>query len=144
MVYDTRDQLTSLFNAASTDRVVFAKNATEALNMLLFGLNPGDTIVTSAMEHNAVMRPSVGSLWRQAFGRGLRRSGQGPDLDTISHLLTAKTRLILINHASNVTGTIQPIAEIGALTKQAGGVRGRCGADGRCLPARYATERRRH
>ena len=58
MVYDTRDQLTALFNAASTDRVVFAKNATEALNMLLFGfLNPGDHIVTSAMEHNAVMRP---------------------------------------------------------------------------------------
>lgn len=122
MVYDTRDQLTSLFNAASTDRVVFAKNATEALNMLLFGfLNPGDHIVTSAMEHNAVMRPL-----RQLEARGVKLSvaacdGQGRlDLDTISHLLTAKTRLILINHASNVTGTIQPIAEIGALAKQAG------------------------
>ena len=70
MVYDTRDQLTALFNAASTDRVVFAKNATEALNMLLFGfLNPGDHIVTSAMEHNAVMRPL-----RQLEARGVKLS----------------------------------------------------------------------
>lgn len=122
MVYDTRDQLTTLFNAASTDRVVFAKNATEALNMILFGfLNPEDHVVTSGMEHNAVMRPL-----RQLESCGVKLSiavcdGQGRlDPDSVRRLLTPKTRLILINHASNVTGTIQPIAEIGALAKEAG------------------------
>ena len=122
MVYDTRDQLSTLFNVASTDRVVFAKNATEALNMILFGyLNPGDHVVTSGMEHNAVMRPL-----RQLESCGVSISvavcdGQGRlDPDSVRRLLTPKTRLIVINHASNVTGTIQPITEIGALAKQAG------------------------
>ena len=122
MVYDTRDQLAMLFNVASTDRVIFAKNATEALNMILFGfLNPGDHVVTSGMEHNAVMRPL-----RQLESCGVKLSiagcdGQGRlDLDAVRRLLTPKTRLILINHASNITGTIQPIAEIGVLAKEAG------------------------
>jgi cysteine desulfurase family protein len=122
MVYDTRDQLTTLFNAASTDRVIFAKNATEALNMILFGfLNPGDHVVTSGMEHNAVMRPL-----RQLESCGVKLSvaacdGQGRlDPDSVRRLLTPKTRLILTNHASNVTGTIQPIAAIGALARETG------------------------
>lgn len=122
LVYDTRDQLTTLFNAASTDRVIFAKNATEALNMILFGfLNPGDHVVTSGMEHNAVMRPL-----RQLESCGVTLSvaacdGQGRlDPYSVRRLLTPKTRLIFINHASNVTGTIQPIAEIGALAREAG------------------------
>lgn len=122
MVYDTRDQLTTLFNAASTDRVIFAKNATEALNMILFGfLNPGDHVVTSGMEHNAVMRPL-----RQLESCGVKVSvaacdGQGRlDSDSVRRLLTPKTRLILINHASNVTGTIQSIDVIGALARENG------------------------
>ena len=122
MVYDTRDQLATLFNAPSTDRVVFAKNATEALNVILFGsLNPGDHVVTSSMEHNAVMRPL-----RQLESCGVNLSvaacdAQGRlDRDAVRRLLTPKTRLILINHASNVTGTIQPIAEIGSLAREAG------------------------
>ena len=121
MVYDTREQFTTLFNVASTDRVIFAKNATEALNTILFGfLNPGDHVLTSGMEHNAVMRPL-----RQLERCGVTLSiaacdGAGRlDTDSLRRLLTPKTRLILINHASNVTGTIQPIAEIGALAKEA-------------------------
>jgi len=122
MVYDTRDQLSTLFNAPSADRVIFVKNATEALNIILFGfLNPGDHVVTSAMEHNAVMRPL-----RQLETCGINLSvaacdAQGRlDIDSLRQLLTPKTRLILVNHASNVTGTIQPIAEIGALAKETG------------------------
>ena len=122
MVYDTRDQLAALFNVASTDRLIFAKNATEALNMILFGfLNPGDHVVTSSMEHNAVMRPL-----RQLERGGVTLSiaacdSQGRlDPDSLRQLMTPKTRLLLINHASNVTGTIQPIAEIGALARETG------------------------
>ena len=122
MVYDTRDQLSTLFNAPSTDRVVFAKNATEALNMILLGfLNPGDHVVTSAMEHNAVMRPL-----RHLETCGVRLSvaacdAQGRlDPDTVQRLLTPQTRLIVITHASNVTGTLQPIAEIGSLARESG------------------------
>ena len=58
LVYGVRDLLATLFNASSPDRVIFTKNATEAINLVLFGfLNPGDHVVVSSMEHNAVMRP---------------------------------------------------------------------------------------
>ena len=70
MVYETRDALSSLFNATSPDRVIFTKNATEAINLLLFGfLNPGDHVIVSSMEHNAVMRPL-----RQLESRGVSLS----------------------------------------------------------------------
>ncbi len=122
MVYDTRDQLATMFNAPSTDRVVFAKNATEALNVILFGfLNPGDHVVTSSMEHNAVMRP-LHHL--ESCGVSLSVAAcdaQGKiDPESVRRLLTSQTRLIIITHASNVTGALQPIAEIGSLAREFG------------------------
>ena len=122
MVYETRDALSSLFNATSPDRVIFTKNATEAINLLLFGfLNPGDHVIVSSMEHNAVMRPL-----RQLESRGVNLSVAACDpsgrLDpfTIKAALTARTRLVLLVHASNVTGTLLPIAEVANIAREAG------------------------
>jgi cysteine desulfurase family protein len=121
MVYDARDLLSKLFNAPSPDRVVFTKNATEAINMVLFGfLNPGDHVVVSSMEHNAVMRPlraleshgiavSVVSCDRQGFLKP----------QDLKAALTPRTRLVFITHASNVTGTLLPIVEIAAIAREA-------------------------
>jgi cysteine desulfurase family protein len=121
MVYDTRDLLSDLFNAASPDRVVFTKNATEAINTILFGfLNPDDHIVVSSMEHNAVMRPL-----RRLETLGVRLSAVQCDscgrLDPamLRRAITPRTRLILITHASNVTGTLLPIAEVAAIAREA-------------------------
>lgn len=122
MVYNVRDLLSSMFNATATDRVVFTKNATEALNLILFGfLNTGDHVVTSSMEHNAVMRPL-----RQLETCGVKLSVVRCDRqgnlnpDEVKKALNPETRLIMVAHASNVSGTIQPIEEIGAVAKGAG------------------------
>ena len=122
MAYETRDSLSSLFNSTSPDRVIFTKNATEAINLLLFGfLNPGDHVIVSSMEHNAVMRPL-----RQLESRGVSLSVAACDscggLDplTIKTALTPRTRLVLLVHASNVTGTLLPIAEVANIAREAG------------------------
>ncbi len=122
MVYNTRDLIVTLFNAVSTERVVFTKNATEALNLILFGfLNPGDHVVTSSMEHNAVMRP-LRQLEKLGVSISIARCDRQGKLDAaeVKKALTPKTRLIILAHASNVSGIIQPLAEVGAVAKESG------------------------
>ena len=121
MVYEVRDALTRLFNAPSPDRLIFAKNATEAINLLLFGfLNSGDHVIVSSMEHNAVMRPL-----RELETRGVRLSVIPCDAcgrldpDLVKRAISPDTRLILILHASNVTGALLPIGEIAAIAREA-------------------------
>ena len=122
MTYEARDALTTLLNAPSPDRVVFTKNATEAINLLLFGfLNPADHVIVSSMEHNAVMRPL-----RELESRGVRLSVIPCDAcgrldpDLVKRAICPDTRLILILHASNVTGALLPIAEVAAIAREAG------------------------
>ena len=121
MIYEARDALTALFNAPSPDRVIFTKNATEAINLLLFGfLNSGDHVIVSSMEHNAVMRPL-----RELESRGVRLSVVPCDAcgrldpDVVKRAICPDTRLILIMHASNVTGVLLPIAEVAAIAREA-------------------------
>ena len=121
MTYEARDTLTALFNAPSPDRVVFTKNATEAINLLLFGfLSPGDHVIASSMEHNAVMRPL-----RELETRGVRLSVIPCDAcgrldpDLVKRAICPDTRLILIMHASNVTGALLPIAEVATIAREA-------------------------
>ena len=122
MTYEARDALTTLLNAPSPDRVVFTKNATEAINLLLFGfLNPADHVIVSSMEHNAVMRPL-----RELESRGVRLSVIPCDAcgrldpDWVKRAICPDTRLILIMHASNVTGALLPIGEVAAIAQETG------------------------
>ena len=122
LIYEARDALTALFNAPSPDRVIFTKNATEAINLLLFGfLNPGDHVIVSSMEHNAVMRPL-----RELERRGVRLSVISCDVcgrlepDLVKRAICRDTRLILIMHASNVTGALLPIGEVAAIAQETG------------------------
>lgn len=122
LVYDTREILSTLFQAASADRVIFAKNATEAMNTVFFGfLNSGDHVVVSSVEHNAIMRPL-----RHLESSGVKVSVVSCDkagrLDPsdIKKAFTRNTRLVVLTHASNVTGTLLPIAEVGALARESG------------------------
>lgn len=122
VVFEARERLAALFGGGSAQRVIFTKNATEALNIILFGLlGAGDHVVTTSMEHNAVMRP----LRRlEALGTKLTVvgcDGQGRlDPADIKKALTGKTKLIITTHASNVSGTIMPLAEIGRLARESG------------------------
>lgn len=122
IVYDTRESLAEFFGVSHPLRVLFMHNATYALNTALQGLlHPGDRVVTGGMEHNAVMRPL-----RELEKHGIQVDVIPADADgtlsasACSAALQAGARLVVINHASNVTGTIAPIAEIAKLAHEAG------------------------
>ena len=117
---DARLRLTRFINGVSPDRLAFALNGTDALNMAFKGvLNPGDHVITTDLEHNSVSRPLV-QMERDghiALTRIQADEGGTVRVSDIAAAITPKTRLIAVTHASNVLGTIQPLAEIGQLCK---------------------------
>ena len=122
IVYGAREAVGELFNAPDPLRIVFGKNATEALNVALWGLlRPGDHVVTSSMEHNSMMRPL------RALERGgvlvtvTRCSPQGvTDPADVEAAIRLNTKLVALNHASNVVGTTLRIADVGAVCREHG------------------------
>jgi cysteine desulfurase/selenocysteine lyase len=111
-----------LLNAAAPERIVFTFNGTDSLNLALYGLlRPGDHVVTSTIEHNSVLRPL-----RSLRDRGVEVTYVSSDregrvnLEEIERALKRRTRLVALVHASNVTGTLQPIERIGELAHRAG------------------------
>ncbi len=121
MIVETRRLLAQFFNhQGDPDRVVFTQNATDSLNMALQGLlTDGDHVITSQLEHNAVLR-TCNHLQRD---RGVSVSLVEPNengcisCDSIEEKIRKETRAIVINHASNVTGAVQDIDAIAALAK---------------------------
>lgn len=118
IVTSAREGLAHLFNVDDPSRICFTLNVTEALNTILCGyLNPGDHVVTTAMEHNSVMRPLV--YWRET---GYITLDIAPcdrkgflDVGALAKLLRKDTRLVVLNHASNVCGTLQDVAAVKAV-----------------------------
>ncbi|HHS97409.1 MAG TPA: aminotransferase class V-fold PLP-dependent enzyme [Chloroflexi bacterium] len=122
VVYEAREVIAELFNAPDPLRVVFGLNGTEALNLVLRGyLRPGDHVVTSSMEHNAVMRP-LRALERQGVEVTVVPCAPDGTLDPgdVLAAIRPNTALVVLNHASNVVGTILPIHEVGAAVGTAG------------------------
>lgn len=114
-VEGTRARLADLFGVRDSVRIVFAMNATQAVNTVLFGLDLKDThVLVSPLEHNAVMRP-LAALERAGLCRVevLPHAPDGlVDLEGIGRVLTPRTALVVVNHISNVNGLIQPVALI--------------------------------
>jgi cysteine desulfurase/selenocysteine lyase len=125
IVYRAREVIAELFNGPDPLRVVFGANVTEALNLAFSGyLRPGDHVLTSAMEHNSVMRPL----------RALAAGGCGAiDLtvvpcsrdgflapDQIESAMRPSTVMIVLNHGSNVCGSLLPVREAGAIALKHG------------------------
>jgi cysteine desulfurase family protein len=118
IVFRARELLAQLFRIGDSTRIIFTPNATESINLALFGLlKEGSHVVTSSMEHNAVMRPL--RFLEKEKGVTLSIVQGSPegmiDPKEVKKVLRPDTALIVLNHASNVTGSILPIAEIGAL-----------------------------
>lgn len=112
----TRQQLTKLFHGPDCRNVVFTRNITESLNVLLKGfLKAGDHVLVSAMEHNAVMRPLT-QLTEQgvSFDRIPCGADGTLDVSAMDRLLRENTRAVVMLHASNVCGTLMPIETVGA------------------------------
>jgi len=122
IVYETREALAELFNISDPLRIVFGHNVTEMINLVLTGfLRPGDHVVTSSMEHNSVMRP-LRALEREGVEVSVVQCSREGFLDPadLEKALRPNTRLIVLNHASNVTGTILPVKEAGWIARQRG------------------------
>lgn len=122
VVYRAREAVARLVNMPDPLRVIFSANVTEALNLALRGLlRPGHHVVTSSIEHNAVMRP-LRALERQGVSITVVPCSPTGMLDPadVRAALRPETALIVLNHASNVIGTITPIAEVGAIAHERG------------------------
>lgn len=114
---DTRESISKIFNGVDTSRIIFTKNVTEAINVCLFSLiEPGDHVVTSSVEHNSVMRPL---RYLESSGVSISKVNCFPDgsigPDDIKRNIKGKTKLIVLAHANNVTGTILPIKEVASI-----------------------------
>lgn len=112
VVIETRRHLAALLGVPDPSRLVFAQNATDALNLALWGLlRPGDRVVTSSLEHNSVARPLAALAARGVTVERVPGAPDGAfDLDDLAHALAAgPTRLVALVHASNVSGTILPV-----------------------------------
>ncbi len=119
---DCRKALCSFFGGTVPDRLVFSHNVTDALNLLISSvLQPGDHAITTCLEHNSVLRPMY---WHA--GRGVEVDFVPFDAagyvrpEDIERRLRPNTRLVVMNHGSNVIGTIQPVAEVGAMCRRNG------------------------
>jgi cysteine desulfurase family protein len=123
VVEETRKRLTRFFNGSDPNRLCFSYNSTDALNLIIFGLlRQGDHAITTTLEHNSVLRPLY-HLWKDQGvevdhvpfdGRGF------VDPDDFPKRFKTNTRLVIVNHASNVIGTVQPIKEIGRSCRERG------------------------
>lgn len=116
MLTDTRYRLARIFNAESHEAIVFTHNGSAALNLAIHGLlRDGDHVVATRLEHNSVLRPLHTLLDEHRIK--VTWIAPAPDTGTIAPqdvaaALTPETRLVCINHGSNVTGAVQPIAAI--------------------------------
>ena len=118
-----RRKVGRFFGADESWRVCFTSNATDALNTLIQGLlRPGDHVVSSRLEHNSVLRP----LHHLRDSRGVRfelvpfNAAGFIEPEAVARAVTPATRLVILTHASNVLGTVQPVAEIAALCRTRG------------------------
>jgi len=123
IVHNTRKMLTELFNGDDINRLTFSYNASDSLNMIIMGLaEKGDHIISTKLEHNSVLRPlhhlelnGVIELTHIPFDQ----HGY-VDPDDIKKAIKPNTKMVVVNHSSNVIGTVQPVSEIGRICKEAG------------------------
>ena len=138
VVYETRSLLCDLFHGPDVKNVIFTKNITESLNILIKGiLKPGDHVLVSAMEHNAVMRPlnqiaeelpdgNSGADEQPEPGKSVTYTRIPCDsegclkTDRLKKLIRPSTRAVIMMTASNVSGTLMPTEEVGAFCRKRG------------------------
>jgi cysteine desulfurase family protein len=112
-----------MFNGKDPDRLTFSYNATDSLNIIIQGMiSKGDHVITSCLEHNSVLRPLYHKE-QEGFIEvtyiPFDASGYIHPED-IKSKIKRNTKMVILNHASNVLGTVQPIAEVGKVCREAG------------------------
>jgi cysteine desulfurase family protein len=120
VLFDTRDLICSFFNFSKPENVIFTKNITESLNILIKGLlKASDHVLVSSMEHNAIMRPltSMEKLSVE-FSRVPCNIDGTLDVENLNKYLKPNTKAVIMTHASNVCGTILPLEKVGKFCKE--------------------------
>lgn len=123
IVFEAREAVAELFNVRDSRNVVFTPNATGALNMAIKGIvNPDDHIITTSMEHNSVIRPLTYLQENQSVSFTMVGNNDHGDfdIDKFRNSFTDKTKLVVMNHGSNVSGRILPIQNIGEICRENG------------------------
>ncbi len=123
IVHTTRQTLTDFFNGTDPNQLTFSYNASDSLNMIIGGmLEKGDHVITSNVEHNSVLRP----LYHKKHAGEIEVTyipfdEKGYiDPDDVKKAFKKNTKMVILNHGSNVIGTIQPVREVGGYCKEAG------------------------
>jgi len=115
-LYEAREIICNFFNYDSPSNVIFTSNVTISLNMLIKGiLKPGDHVITSSMEHNSVIRPLISCKEHLSIELDILKANSSGfiNVNDLKSKINNKTKLVIITHASNVTGSIQDIRNIG-------------------------------
>lgn len=123
VLFDTRKQLSKLFRIKNPNDIAFAANTTAALNMAIKGyVKPGDHVISTSVEHNSVRRPL--EFLKQTIGIEVTYVDTDENgvmaVDQIAAAITARTTLLIVNHSSNLLGSIMPLASIGELARSKG------------------------
>ena len=122
LVFEAREKIAALFDCPTGRQVVFSGGITQSLNTALKGLlNSGDHVVTTQMQHNSVIRP-LAQLQALGVRVDAARCGHDGKLDLadMESKITARTKLVVMTHASNVCGAIMPIRTVGAICRERG------------------------
>lgn len=122
VIFSTREKLCSLFHFPRSRNVIFTPNITYSLNYIIKGyLKPGDHVLVSAMEHNAMMRPLVQiAKHGVTFDRMPCNSDGELLLNEVEGLIRPNTKAILMLHGSNICGTLLPVEQVGEICKRHG------------------------
>lgn len=120
IAYETRKYIADMVNFPDPKNVIFTTNITHALNLIIKGyLHPGDHVLVSSMEHNAMMRPLVQMEKKGVTFSRIPCTKEGyVDTKSIPDLITPQTKAIFMVHASNVCGTIIDIESVGAIADE--------------------------
>ena len=119
IIYETRELVCKLFDFDKPENVIFTKNITESLNILIKGLlQEGDHVILSSMEHNAVMRPLNSLKDRVEYTKVQCNEFGELNVDDILPWIKPNTKAIIMTHASNVSGTILDLEKVGQICKE--------------------------
>lgn len=123
IVYEAREAVAELMHAPDPAAIVFTLNVTDSLNLAMKGiLKPGDHVITTSMEHNSVMRPLTALRNKGVIELTELPCSPAGELDpaAVGKAMQGNTRMIVMSHASNVVGTIQPVQAVAALARERG------------------------
>ena len=115
IIFETREKLTKFIGGRDSERLIFTQNGTESLNLAILGLlKEKDHVITTSMEHNSVMRPLTFLQKEKGIRLSMAKcSSEGIiDIDDLKALMKKNTKAVIINHGSNVIGTVQPLQEV--------------------------------